>query len=126
MAPNYSVYPVRKPACRAIRRARLPVLCFPVLCFPVLCLPVLWTVGFGAAAAANAQEAGPRGAAYTFRCYQAGVLIVAEQVRVPPRKDQGMWKGERWSADPGENGLAIVFDPGESAACLATENPKRK
>jgi hypothetical protein len=73
----------------------------------------------------SAQEA-VKAAPYLLRCYQAGVLVVAEHLRGWPRKDQGVWKGERWSADPTELGLAVWVEPGDTAACIVTEGPKRK
>ena len=77
------------------------------------------------AAPVSAQELA-KGAPYTLRCYQAGVLVVTEHLQAWPKKDQGAWKGERWSAEAAERGTAIWVEPGDSAACTIHENAKRK
>ncbi len=76
-------------------------------------------------APASAQEPA-KGSSYTLRCYQAGVLVVVEQLRAWPRKDQGAWKGERWSAEAAELGAAVWVEAGDNAVCAIHENAKRK
>jgi len=85
------------------------------------CLAALLYVG----APVSAQGLG-KGAPYTLRCYQAGVLVVTEHLQAWPKKDQGAWKGERWSAEAAERGTAIWVEPGDSAACTVHENAKQK
>ena len=53
-----------------------------------------------AAGAANAQMPPLISAPFTIRCYQAGVLIITEPMRVMPQKANGLWRGERWSVNP--------------------------
>ena len=77
------------------------------------------------AGAAGAQMPIPIGAPFVIRCYQAGVLIITEPLRAMPQKANGLWRGERWSVNPSENGLAIVIDPGELGTCEVTESPRR-
>jgi len=87
------------------------------------CLVLLFAVL--ASGAAAAQMAVPTAAPFTIRCYQAGSLIVTEPLRAMPRKADGLWRGERWSVNPAESGLAIVIDPGGLGTCEVTENPKQ-
>lgn len=75
--------------------------------------------------AAVAQVPASLGSPFTIRCYQAGVLIITEPLRAMPQKANGLWRGERWSVNPAESGLAIVIDPGELGTCEVTENAKR-
>lgn len=77
------------------------------------------------AAPVSAQELA-KGAPYTLRCYQAGVLVVVEQLWAWPRKDQGVWKGERWSTEATELGAAVWVEAGGHAVCAIHENAKRK
>jgi hypothetical protein len=86
------------------------------------CLVFLFAV---LTAAAAAQTSIPTAAPFTIRCYQGGSLVITEPLRAMPRKADGLWRGERWSINPAESGLAIVVDPGGLGMCEVTENPKR-
>ncbi|MFO0997619.1 MAG: hypothetical protein U1F33_13140 [Alphaproteobacteria bacterium] len=87
------------------------------------CLALILTIVAGGMAAAQVPAA--LSAPFTIRCYEAGVLIITEPLRAMPQKANGLWRGERWSINPAENGLAIVIDPGGFGVCEVTENAKR-